>query len=408
VHSRVETVLRLVARENPAVDGGWLCDRGRFDTLPVASERHAVHPLIRVAGGTTEVVTWRRAIDRALELIGPAPGVLVSPHLSNEAIWLIANRLLPQLGGAPAALWPDVGGNWPVEGAITNLLDCKRIVLVGLDVWNDLPVLALWIRKAVARGAQLVVVGDANGLFRDTASWLETGSSPGDAVETADALRAALADATAAPSEVAAAASHLSGAGDGPAALLVHPRLLREAGAEERLRALAEALGARGDAGLVGAPQLAANARGAHELAPTLAGTDPATVISAATSGQLSSLLLFGTEPWAELDTGQARLIVATTVLPDGDPRVDVVLPLAHAYESQGTITNFEGRVQHQQGGASPPGRARSDWGVAAELAIALGGTGPERLEEIRAAIAADHVAWQAALQPPAELVARV
>jgi NADH-quinone oxidoreductase subunit G len=334
--------------------------------------------------------------------------VLVSPHLSNEAIWLIANRLLPQLGGAPAALWPDVGGNWPVEGAITNLLDCKRIVLVGLDVWNDLPVLALWIRKAVAGGAQLVVVGAANGLFRDTANWLQTGSSPGDALETADALRAALADAAGAPSAVAAAASRLSHAGEGPAALLVHPRLLREAGAEERLRALAEALGAHGDSGLVGAPQLAANARGAHELAPRLAGTDPTPVVSAATSGQLSSLLLFGTEPWAELDTGQARLIVATTVLPDGDPRVDVVLPLAHAYESQGTITNFEGRVQHQQGGAAPPGRARSDWGVAAELAIALGGTGPERLGDIRAAIAADHVEWQAALQPPAELVARV
>ena len=34
VHSRTEHVLRLVARENPAVDDGWLCDMGRFDTLP--------------------------------------------------------------------------------------------------------------------------------------------------------------------------------------------------------------------------------------------------------------------------------------------------------------------------------------------------------------------------------------
>ncbi|MBV9358957.1 MAG: (2Fe-2S)-binding protein, partial [Chloroflexi bacterium] len=348
VHSRVESVLRLVARENDAVDGGWLCDRGRFDTLPVGSERHTVQPLVRVAGGSTEAVSWRRAIDRTLELIGPAPGVLVSPHLSNEAIWLIANRVLPQLGGAPAALWPDVGGNWPVEGAITNLLDSRRIVLVGLDVWNELPVLALWIRKAVDKGARLVVIGAANGLFRDTAHWLQTESSAGNVLDTVDALHAALAAANGASGEVAAAAGSLSGAGEGPAALLVHPSLLKEAGAEERLRALAEAIGARGDSGLVGAPQLAANARGAHELAPALAGADPATVLDAAAGGQLSSLLLFGNEPWAELDTGQARLIVASTVLPDGDPRVDVVLPLAHAYESQGTITNFEGRVQRQ------------------------------------------------------------
>ncbi|MBV9359289.1 MAG: hypothetical protein JO023_27580, partial [Chloroflexi bacterium] len=69
---------------------------------------------------------------------------------------------------------------------------------------------------------------------------------------------------------------------------------------------------------------------------------------------------------------------------------------------------NFEGRVQHQYGGASAPGRARSDWGVAAVLALALGGNGPERLEDIRAAIAADHADWQAALQPTADLIARV
>src|SRR6476660_7651838 len=34
VHSRTERVLRLVSNENPDVDGGWLCDRGRFDTIP--------------------------------------------------------------------------------------------------------------------------------------------------------------------------------------------------------------------------------------------------------------------------------------------------------------------------------------------------------------------------------------
>jgi len=37
-------------------------------------------------------------------------------------------------------------------------------------VWTDLPILALWIRKAVAAGARLVVLGPNNGLWRDTAA----------------------------------------------------------------------------------------------------------------------------------------------------------------------------------------------------------------------------------------------
>ena len=47
-----------------------------------------------------------------------------------------------------------------MQGAISHLPRCKTIVLVGLDAWNELPVLALWVRKAVQAGAKLVVLGD--------------------------------------------------------------------------------------------------------------------------------------------------------------------------------------------------------------------------------------------------------
>ncbi len=129
----------------------------------------------------------------------------------------------------------------------------------------------------------------------------------------------------------------------------MHPLLLTNAGAEERLRALAEAIGARGDAGLVGAPQLAANARGAHELAPALAGADPAIVLAAAASGQLSSLLLFGNEPWAELDTGQARLIVATHAFcPMATRAWTSSCPWPTPMRARARSPTSKGRVQHQ------------------------------------------------------------
>ena len=47
---------------------------------------------------------------------------------------------------------------WPVTGRIRNLAACRRILDLGCDPWHELPVLALWLRKATAAaipGAEL-------------------------------------------------------------------------------------------------------------------------------------------------------------------------------------------------------------------------------------------------------------
>ena len=46
------------------------------------------------------------------------------------------------------------------------------VVTVGFDAWTELPVLALWLRKAVVNGGTLLSIGPENGLYRDTAHWL--------------------------------------------------------------------------------------------------------------------------------------------------------------------------------------------------------------------------------------------
>ncbi len=406
VHSRSESVLRLVTRENPEVDLGWLCDRGRFDTLPVRPEQRLTRPHVRDAAGAMQPTTWDVALAQAVRLLGDQSGLLASARLSNEALWLLEHELNRGQRGPRAALWPPVGGFWPVSGAIAHLETCQRIVTVGLDLWEQLPILALWLRRAVARGAKIVAIGADNGLFRDTAHWLKTPA--GAETEAAAALLAGLRGETSAAA-ISAAAATLAGAGEGGAALLVHPSLVPSAAARETFEALARAIGADGDTGLVGAPLLHANGRGAQELAPTLAQANARGVVAAAAAGELSGLLLLGDEPWAELDLGSTRVVVATTRLDDADPRVAVLLPLAHAYEGQATLTNLEGRVQHQQGGAAPPFHARADWGVVASLANALGGAAPMRLAAIRDAIASAHPGWSAVLQPADEaLVARV
>ena len=357
VHSRTETVLRLVSRANKAIDDGWLCDRGRFETVPTPPECRPERPMVR-DGDSLRPSSWEEALARSVDLLGTSGGVLASQSLSNEAFWVL-ERLAPRLTGA---LWPPAGQTWLVEGKIENLARCKTIVLVGLDAWEDLPVLALWIRKAVIGGAKLTVLGDRNGLWRNTTTWLKG-------------------DPLAHLSEV-----ETSGVAQ-PAALLAHPSLI--AAGRAKLEALAKALGATGETGLIGAPLLGANGRGALELAPDIASGDVDQVLTA------KALLAIGTGPWAELNAGSfARVVLATDNEVPDDPRIDVVLPMAHAYERQASIVNLEGRVQHQEGGASHPPRARTDWGILCELVARLGVDVPaDQLETIRARIAAENPA---------------
>ena len=150
---------------------------------------------------------------------------------------------------------------------------------------------------------------------------------------------------------------------------------------------------------------LGANARGAVELAPDLVRGDANRVMAS------STLLVLGDEAWADLKTGSfARVVLATSQpLPADDSHIDVFLPMAHAYERQATITNLEGRVQHQDGGAAPPAHARADWGIAAGLAQRIGAPGPapESLAVIRSFIADQHPALAGVVRGEV-LVARV
>ena len=155
---------------------------------------------------------------------------------------------------------------------------------------------------------------------------------------------------------------------------------------------------------MVGAPGLGANARGALELAPDVARGDTDQVLTS------KALLAIGDEAWSELRAGSfARLGLVTSNALHEDARVDVVLPMAHAYERQATITNLEGRVQHQEAGASPPPHARADWAIVAELGQRLGVPGPlpDNLEALRSFIADEHASFADVLEEEA-LIARV
>ncbi|MBW3575826.1 MAG: molybdopterin-dependent oxidoreductase [Actinobacteria bacterium] len=116
---------------------------------------------------------------------------------------------------------------------------------------------------------------------------------------------------------------------------------------------------------------------------PATRGLDAFGILTAAAEGRVALLVLLGADPLADFpDRSLARRALAGAgfvlavdgFLTASARRADVVLPAAVYGEKGGTTTNLEGRVSRLYQKITPPGTARSDWMIAAELASRLGG----------------------------------
>jgi NADH-quinone oxidoreductase subunit G len=392
IHSRDGRVLRQVPRENLDVNDVWLCDRGRFDTLPRERAVRLQTPMIR-EGGVLREATWFEALRKAsLMMRHGKTGIVASPTLSNEALAIVGGALRFHVdSGAESnvAVWPRAGAPWPVKGSIASIAKSKSIVAIGIDVWTQLSMLALWFHKATVAGANLVVINAENGLFRDTKHWVK--AEKGTELAVVERLIAAL-QGGAADDDTKAIVASLA---ERPTTFLVGTALASDPEAKARLEVLAQLLGADGTGGLVGAPTPFANGAGAMALLPDLAFQDASTgggVLDRAWKNELETLVLLGDTHVT--NAGSARGVLFTAKAPLEGPTesfVDVVLPLAHAYEQAGSFTNLEGRVQGFDQGGIPPNGAKADWHALALLVAELGTSMPTDLKSLRARLASSH-----------------
>ncbi|MGE3268409.1 MAG: NADH-quinone oxidoreductase subunit NuoG [Chloroflexota bacterium] len=406
LHARDGQILRMWGRDNPSVNEGWLSDHDRFDTLPLLRDQRPSGPLVR-QGGRLTPASWDAAYTRAAELLkGGKVGVLASPALTNEAIWLVADSLRAAAPGASVGFSQEAIPDWTLSGKVADLPSCKTVVLVGFDPWTEVSGLALWLRKAVVNGGTLLAIGPDNGLYRDTAHWLRVPA--GEEIGIVQKLLAARekdtkADPFAAisgrranhgeaPTDASIAAA-AAAVGTGPVAFLVGARLANDPAAKAVLEKFAAALGASTESGMLGAPSTTVNGRGALNLAGDIVAADRENGGVAAKAGEFSTLLLLGNE--VSPSAGSAKKIVMTAGAVPDDESVEVVLPIAHPYEQAGSFTNLEGRVQQLLAGGLPPHGVPADWQAVAALVEKLGGSAPKDLKAIRAALADAHPAYK-------------
>ena len=107
--TREGKVKRVLSRNHPEIDGGWLCDKGRFAYPHLNAEDRITEPLVRGAGAGSSRLSWDDALDAAEACSAAPSGRIVTALSGSETIEqaYALGRLLRAGLGAHAAVLPE-------------------------------------------------------------------------------------------------------------------------------------------------------------------------------------------------------------------------------------------------------------------------------------------------------------
>jgi NADH-quinone oxidoreductase subunit G len=430
---RDERVLRVLAREHPEVDDGWLCDRGRFAypalgdrgtadhnghtparsapgtgtqsaAAPAGASRRRLGPRGRITepllrdGGELRPVSWERALQEAASGLGRAgerTGAIVGGAATNEEGFLLARLLReglhsPHIDSRSVGLLPlelhRALGDPRLQARVSDLEFAHAVLVLAADPVTDAPILDLRVRKGVRRHGLKLVRADTEDLRERPGEiaaqlsgagveivvlWHERLTSGPDGAASAEALLALASTLALAEREGAGLLEIPAGA---------NGRGLREAGVLPNASA-----GLRPAAGpLIGpahGPGSASEDEGDAER--TADGLAARAIAEGLAEGRLSALLLLQSDPLTDLperELWERALARASTVvahasfLSDGvHAHASVVFPAQAYAEKEGTIVHPDGRIQRLRPAVANPGSTRPQWLALGELAQRVG-----------------------------------
>ena len=175
--TREGKVKRVLSRNHPEVDEGWLCDKGRFAYSHLQARDRITAPLVKAGPRRFEQVSWEDALDAAestLRAGGSSTVTALSGGESVEEAYALAKLMRRGLGANEAVLPEEVpDGLDAYRAPLSALRDAKTIaVLCDEPVVERAPVVDLWLRSARRKGATItygVPQGDVDALVTDHA-----------------------------------------------------------------------------------------------------------------------------------------------------------------------------------------------------------------------------------------------
>jgi formate dehydrogenase alpha subunit len=464
--------LAVMADDSPANPSslGMLCVKGRFGTGFVHASDRVTTPLIKRDGRWVEV-DWDEALEAAAEGLARHRGrfgALASAKATNEDGYLVQKfcRVVmdtndvdhcTRLCHSPSveAMLASMGSG-ATSNSYQDYEEAGCIMVVGADASANHPVIAVRFRRAVSRGARLIVVNPKRVELCDQADlWIQ--QRPGTDVALFNAMARVIIDegladetfigtrtegfhawqgslerytleyaerVTGVPAgDIAQAArwyarpatreagdprpapdapggsclvwgmgitQHVNGIHNAHALLnlsLVAGQMGRPGSGISPLRGQNNVQGC-GDAGCIPTnlpgyqhytPETLDRFQGAWGVRPPARGGRVVTeIVEGCLSGDTRAMYVVGENPLlsepdlhhAEKAIGQLDvLVVQDLFMHETAERAHVFLPAATFAEKEGTFTNSERRVQRVRAALPPPGDARPDWWITAELA---------------------------------------
>ena len=416
VQVKQNRVMRVLPRENEAINECWLSDRDRFAYEGLNSEQRLVRPMIREASAWREA-DWPTALAFAVEGLkrvreahGPgALGALASAHSTFEELYLL-QKLMRGIGSGNvdhrlrqsdfSRDGAQTGVPW-LGTAIADIAALDRVLIVGSTLRRDHPLIAHRLRQAAKKALQVNLVNpvddelllrvanrlivapsglagalgeilQALGGLKGVSVPQQTGVEPS---ESARRIAASLASGSNVALYLGNIAQHH------PDASLLHALVQQ----------IADVAGAR--FGFLGeaANSVGGVLAGAVPYGGTVAGLDARAMVES----PRHAYVLLNAEP--ELDCYDPALAMAAmraadfviALSPYQHAAVDyahVMVPIGPFTETSGTFVNTEGRPQSFRGVVNPLAETRPGWKVLRVLGTMLGveGFGYISSEQVR------------------------
>ena len=307
--TREGRVKRILSRNHAEVDGGWLCDKGRFAYGHLQAHDRVVDP-IRRGRPRYEELSWDDALDEAEKLLRQAGNRIVVALSGSETVELAyaLGKLVRQGLGASSAVLPEAVDDSldAVRAPLSSIGQADVVTILGDEpVAERAPIVDLWIRLARRNGAEVLYELDEERL-RSAERGVLIWSGGDDGGEQVAALAKSL----------GCAGFHLPRTANG--------------------RGVADAWAAAGDAEAENPEPISLLIISGDEAA-----ADPNVRAMAEQAESVLAIAMF------------RRLVT---------PLADLVLPGTSYLERDGTYVNLEGRLQRLRRAAIPPAPDELAW----------------------------------------------
>jgi NADH-quinone oxidoreductase subunit G len=386
IDTRGREVMRILPRNNDAVNEEWISDKTRNVVDGLRSQR-LDQPYIRENGRLTPA-TWPQAFAAIAAAVKKTDAKRIGAVAGELAVvedMFALKELMTRLGVTNidaredgSAIDPAWGrGSYIFNATVAGIDQADALLIIGANPRREAAVLNARIRRRWRAGnfpigligdkADLTYSYDYLGAGADTLGKLEKS-------KFMDALKAAAR----------------------PLIILGTGALARDDGAA--LASLAAKIAAdigaaKGDWNGFSVLHSAASRVGALDLG-FVPGKGGMTAAQMAKAGALDVAFLLGADE-IDIDTG-AFVVYIGSHGDRGAHRADVILPGAAYPEKSGLYVNTEGRVQMARRAAFPPGDAREDWAILRALSDVLGQRLPfDSLNELRRALYKAHPHFQ-------------